>query len=231
MVRLSATEGYGYAVMIIENVKATIEANKKYKTGKIREQNYQVILDAAEKIFSASGFKGASMMAIANEAGLPKANVHYYFKNKSLLYAAVLEQIMMQWNDGLEEISVDDDPKEVLSNYILHKTKLACENPQMSKLFSSEIIAGAPYLKDYIREQSRPWLRTKLDIFEAWMAAGKMRQIDPEKLIFLIWSSTEHYADYETQVLLLQNKIEYTDADIQSIAAFLIDVVLAYCGL
>ena len=217
--------------MDIGNIKATIEVDKKYKTGKIREQNYQRILDAAEKVFSESGFKGASMMAIANEAGLPKANLHYYFKSKSLLYAAVLEKIMQQWNDGLENISADDDPKVVFTNYILHKTRLACTQPQLSKLFSTEIIAGAPYLKDYIREQSRPWLKSKLAVIEAWVAAGKIRPVDPEKLMFLIWSSTEHYADYESQILLLQNKQEYTDADIEGIASFLTEIVLAYCGL
>ena len=78
--------------MKIENVKATIEADKKYKTGKIREQNYQIILDAAEISFAQQGFKGASMMAIANQAGLPKANIHYYFKNKTDLTVKHLDQ-------------------------------------------------------------------------------------------------------------------------------------------
>ena len=100
--------------MKINNIKATIEADKKYKTGKIREKNYQVILDAAEKVFAQHGYKGASMMAIANEANIPKANVHYYFKSKSLLYSAVLEGIIKEWNSGLEHITVNDNPRDVL---------------------------------------------------------------------------------------------------------------------
>ncbi len=104
--------------MAFDKVKASLEADKKYKTGKIREQNYLVILDAAETLFAEHGFKGASMMSIANEAGLPKANIHYYFNKKATLYSAVLERTMNEWNSGLDDISVEYDPKDVLGLYI-----------------------------------------------------------------------------------------------------------------
>ena len=58
---------------------------KRYKTGKIREKNYSIILDAAEALFAINGFKGTSMMRIAEQAELPKANIHYYFKSKHFL--------------------------------------------------------------------------------------------------------------------------------------------------
>ena len=217
--------------MKIDNIKATIEADKKYKTGKIREQNYQVILDAAETIFAQNGFKGASMIEIANQADLPKANIHYYFKNKSLLYAAVLERIIAQWNSGLDNISMDDDPAEVLSAYIIDKTRLACEKPLPSKLFAREIISGAPYLSDYIKNDMRQWLASRVEIFEAWMAKGKMRQLDAENLMFMIWATTQHYADFETQVLTITNRAEYTEQDIEQISHFICDMLLAGCGL
>ncbi len=217
--------------MKIDNVKASIEADKKYKTGKIREQNYQIILDAAELLFAQHGFKGASMMAIAEEAGLPKANVHYYFKNKSTLYAAVLERIIHQWNNGLEVIDEHDDPAEVLSAYIYDKTRLACEKPMPSKLFAREIISGAPYLSDYIKTDMREWLQSKVAVFEQWMQAGKMRTVDAENLIFMIWATTQHYADFETQVLTIRNRAEYTADDIEHIADFVTDMLLAGCGL
>ena len=56
---------------------------QKYKTGKIRERNSENILAAAEQEFVLHGFKGTSMQAIADRAGVPKANIHYYFKNKA----------------------------------------------------------------------------------------------------------------------------------------------------
>ena len=171
------------------------------------------------------------MMAIAEEARLPKANIHYYFNNKSTLYAAVLERIIHQWNNGLELIDADDDPAEVLSAYIYDKTRLACEKPLPSKLFAREIISGAPYLSDYIKTDMREWLQSKVAVFEQWMQQGKMRTMDAEHLIFMIWSTTQHYADFETQVLMIRNRVEYTADDVEHIADFVTNMLLAGCGL
>lgn len=217
--------------MRLGKIKETIESDRKYKSGKIREKNYQRILDAATGVFAQHGFKGASMMAIAEAAGLPKANIHYYFRNKNLLYAAVLERIIAEWNRGLETISVEDNPAEVLSTYIAAKVRIACEQPLRSKLFASEIIAGAPYLQNYIRAELRTWLKAKAQVFEAWMARGKMRELDPTLLIFMIWSTTQHYADFESQVLLATNRREYDEETIAHISEFVTGVILRGCGV
>lgn len=205
--------------------------SKKYKPGKIRERNHELILAAAEEEFALHGFRGASTQAIADRAGLPKANIHYYFKNKQTLYASVLESIMEVWNEVLEDVSADDDPKEVLTNFVRKKMELSYAKPKASKLFAMEIIAGAPNLKDYIRTDMRQWVRDKTRVFEAWIADGKMANVDPVHLIFLIWSSTQHYADFETQVLTLMNRAEYEPEDIDHITDFLTHMVLSGCGL
>jgi len=206
-------------------------STKKYKPGKIREKNLEVILSAAEEEFALHGYRGASTQAIADRAGLPKANIHYYFKNKQSLYSAVLESIMGVWNEVLEDVSADDDPKEVLTNFIRKKMELAYAKPKASKLFAMEIIAGAPNLKEYIRTDMRQWVRNKTKVFEEWIADGKMAEVDPVHLIFLIWSSTQHYADFETQVLTLMNRAEFEEADIDHITDFLTHMVLSGCGL
>ena len=75
--------------------------NRKYKPGKIRERNSENILAAAEQEFVLHGFKGTSMQAVADRAGVAKANIHYYFKNKDNLYLALLENIIANWNEVL----------------------------------------------------------------------------------------------------------------------------------
>ena len=216
--------------MKIEDVKSALEADKKYKAGKIREQNYKDIMDAATIVFAQHGFKGASMMAIANQAGLPKANVHYYFKSKSLLYAAVLEDTILQWNRSFD-VTENDDPATVLETYIMSKVRLACEQPLPSKLFASEIIAGAPYLDEHIRTIMRKWFRHKVNVINSWIEQGKMQPVDAEHLIFMIWASSQHYGDFETQILKLLNKGEYDEADIVYIGRFVTEMILAGCGL
>ena len=50
-------------------------------TGRVRKKNQLIILKAAEQDFLEHGFKGASIKGIAERAGIPRANVHYYYKN------------------------------------------------------------------------------------------------------------------------------------------------------
>ena len=152
---------------------------RKYKPGKIREHNSQKILEAAECEFVKHGYKGTSMQSIADAAELPKANVHYYFKSKAKLYNAVLEDILQRWNEVLAEMSEEGDPAETLENYIRAKVDLSIRFPQASKIFATEIIQGAPNLKEHIRTDLRHWVRSKTKIIETWIEQGKMTAVDP----------------------------------------------------
>ncbi|MCF2948708.1 TetR/AcrR family transcriptional regulator [Paraglaciecola aquimarina] len=204
----------------------------KYKAGKIRDENIANILQAAEEVFVQYGFKGTSIQAIADKANIAKANVHYYFKSKSNLYVAVLGNLMHLWNDFFDQVTEDDDPATVLDEFIRKKVALSYSHPRASKLFAMEIIQGAPHLKDYIRTDMRQWVRTKAKVIQSWIDQGRMAQhVDPVQLIFLIWSSTQHYADFEEQVLTIMNCAEYEQEMIDNISNFLSQMILTGCGL
>ncbi|TNC81078.1 MAG: TetR/AcrR family transcriptional regulator [Oleiphilus sp.] len=203
----------------------------KVKTGRIREQNSLKILAAAEAEFVKHGFKGTSMQNIADAAELPKANVLYYFSSKKNLYVAVLSAIAERWDSNLDDMHESQDPGEVLNNYIRNKVDLAIQYPNASKIYATEIIQGAPNLKEHMRTGLRTWLREKTRVIEAWIAQGKMDRVDPNQLIFLIWSSTQHYADFEAQILTVSNKQEYDSDDVEQIKRFLCQVILKGVGL
>ncbi|KZZ61575.1 TetR family transcriptional regulator [Oleiphilus sp. HI0125] len=206
-------------------------AEAPQKTGKIRAQNRKNILAAAEDSFVKNGFKGTSMQSIADAAGLPKANVLYYFKSKQALYLAVLDEIINRWDETIEDMSEGDDPAEVLRAYICAKVDLAIQYPSASKIFALEIIQGAPNLQEHLRTNLRTWVREKSKIIQSWIDQGKMKAIDPEHLIFMIWSTTQHYADFDAQILTVTNKLEYDDDDVQRIKELLCTVILGGCGL
>ena len=65
--------------------------------GLIRQTNEALILSAAEQVFARAGYGGATMAAIADLSGLPKANLHYYFGSKDVLYRAVLARTLNDW--------------------------------------------------------------------------------------------------------------------------------------
>lgn len=206
-------------------------ADAPQKTGKIREQNRKNILAAAEDSFVKNGFKGTSMQSIADAAELPKANVLYYFKSKQALYLAVLDEIIRRWDESIDDMSEGDDPAEVLGNYIRAKVDLAIQYPNASKIFALEIIQGAPNLQDHLRSNLRTWVRDKSKIIQSWIDQGKMKAVDPEHLIFMIWSTTQHYADFDTQILTVTNKLEYDELDVQRIKDLLCTIILGGCGL
>ena len=203
----------------------------KYRPGRIRDRNLTSIITAAEEEFVRHGYTGTSIQGVADRAGIPKANVHYYFRRKTNLYIAVIEKQVQLWNHLLDEVGVDDDPATVLDGFIRKKVELSYTHPRASKLFAMEVIQGAPHLKEHMRTQMRQWVRNKVSVMETWMEQGRMARVDPVYLIFMIWSSTQHYADFDVQVLTILNRAEYEPEMVDGIADFLSQVILRGCGL
>ena len=202
-----------------------------YKVGKIRIDNEKAILVAAEKEFAARGFNGASMNRIAQGAGVPRTNVHYYFRNKEDLYAKVLTDVIQMWDSSFSQITVDDDPATVLEAYIRAKVAYSKTHPLASKIFASEILHGAPVLSTYLKREHRDWLRGKAEIMDSWTRQGKMDPVDPFYLIFMIWASTQHYADFEVQVKTVLGKQRLSAKDFDAIADNLTHIILKGCGI
>jgi len=87
------------------------------------------------------------------------------------------------------------------------------------------------HLKEFARTYLRQWVREKAKVFQVWIDSGEMKDIDPVKLIFLIWSSTQHYADFEQQILTIMNRADYEEDDMTQVTQFLTDFILRGCGL
>ncbi|NVK39998.1 MAG: TetR family transcriptional regulator C-terminal domain-containing protein [Oceanospirillaceae bacterium] len=199
--------------------------------GRIRQQNEKLILDAAEQEFARHGFKGTSMQQVADRAGLPKANIHYYFNNKLGLYYAVLSNIIELWDSTFNELSGDDDPAEVLPRYIATKIDFSRRYPQASRVFAMEILSGGTHLSEYFQQDYREWFRSRAAVFERWIADGKMKPIDPAHLIFLLWGSTQHYADFAIQVQAALGKEELEEDVFETAARTLTEIILGGCGI
>lgn len=203
----------------------------KYKIGKIRTDNRAKILSIAEMEFAEFGYKGASMMNIAKRANMPRANVHYYFKNKLELYKKILADILQLWNQAFNQINPEDNPADAIGAYIKAKVMYSKTNPLASKIFANEIIHGAPRISDYLNSDFREWLKSKSVVIEHWIKQGKMDPVDPLFLIMLIWSATQHYADFSTQVNAVLDKNKLTDQDFEDIANNLTHIILKGCGI
>lgn len=196
-----------------------------------RDKHFNTILAAAQEEFALHGFNGARMQKIADRAGLPKANIHYYFNNKASLYLAVLNNIMASWNNFFNDVTIKDDPAVALDTFIRQKVRLSFEDPTASRLFANEIIQGAPYLSDYLRDVMRPWVNDRAEIIQGWIDTGRMAPTDPVLLIFMIWATTQHYADFQVQVLSVMEQQYYQEVLIKRVSDFISHTILTGCGL
>ena len=202
-----------------------------YKPGRIREQSRDLILQAAEMEFACHGFRGATMQRIAEFAQVPKANIHYYFSNKLGLYGAVLENTLNLWDTVFNELSSHDDPADVLGHYIDAKMNFSRTNPTASRLFAKEMISGAPHLSAYLQQDYRLWFKQRMSIFESWIAQGKMDDLDPAHVIFMIWASTQYYADFEPQILIATEVQSQSEASYRQAAKSIKHIILKGCGI
>ena len=198
---------------------------------RIRQKNEQAILQAAEDEFARHGYKGTSMNTIAASAGLPKANLHYYFTNKLGLYIAVLSNILELWDSTFNALTAEDDPAVALTRYIRTKMEFSRRQPQASRIFAMEIISGGECLTEYFGQDYRAWFSGRAAVFQAWIDAGKMDPVDPVHLIFLLWGSTQHYADFASQICLFTGKSSLKKADFEEAADNLERIILKGCGL
>jgi TetR/AcrR family transcriptional regulator len=190
-----------------------------------------LILQAAEAEFACHGFRGATMQRIAESAQVPKANIHYYFSNKLGLYGAVLENTLNLWDTVFNELSSQDDPAYVLGRYIDAKMNFSRTNPTASRLFAKEMISGAPHLSAYLQQDYRLWFKQRMSIFESWIAQGKMDDLDPAHVIFMIWASTQYYADFEPQILIATEAQSQSEASYRQAANSIKHIILKGCGI
>ena len=197
----------------------------------IREANEDRILRAAEEVFAERGFSGATTSAVAARAGLPKANVHYYFRTKGDLYSAVLSNILELWLESADAIHEGADPADALSAYIGSKMRYSQDRPNASKVFANELVHGAPHLIEYLRTELRQRVAAKARIIEGWVAEGRMAPMAPEHLFFLIWAATQTYADFDCQVAAVLGHDRVRDADYDTARAFITNLVLRGCGV
>ncbi|AMB87279.1 TetR family transcriptional regulator [Pseudomonas agarici] len=198
---------------------------------RIRRRNEEAIIKAAEDEFARHGFKGTSMNTIAQHVGLPKANLHYYFTNKLGLYIAVLSNILELWDSTFNHLTAEDDPAEALAHYISAKMEFSRRYPQASRIFAMEIISGGECLSDYFNQDYLTWFQGRTEVFQAWIDAGKMDPVDPVHLIFLLWGSTQHYADFATQICRVTGRTRLTRQDMEDASHNLIRIILKGCGL
>ncbi len=178
---------------------------------RIQKKNQSAILAAGLVVFSQFGFRGSTLDQVADEAGLSKPNLLYYFRSKDAIYTALLAKLLENWLEPLRKIDPEGDPVEELLGYAKRKLAMSQNFPRESRLFANEIIQGAPRIGDVLSGELRELVDEIAVIINGWIAAGRINTVDPHHLIFSIWAQTQHYADFDVQVRAILGKTDPFD--------------------
>ncbi len=197
----------------------------------VREVNERKIIEAAEHVFADYGFKGATTDQIAKQAGLPKANIHYYFKTKSDLYREVLERILDEWMVAAQAFDNCEEPRIALTQYVESKMRFSRLRPFASKVWANEVLHGAPVVGKFLETTLKSWLDDRVKVVGEWIESGKIKPVDPNAFFYMIWSMTQHYADFERQLEILNQGHPFTDEEYQEKTEQVVQLILTSVGL
>lgn len=191
-----------------------------------REETRARIQLAAERVFADYGYVGASFSRIAAEADLPKSNIVYYYNTKEQLYRTVVENIFNVWREAADVLTPERDPMTALGDYIETKLELARTRPYGSKVWANEIIQRAPVVQDYLEGELRQWTDDRIAVIEYWIARKQIRPVSARHLLYAIWATTQHYADFKHQIRTLNDDSEFTNRQWEDTKRSLRDILL-----
>ncbi|MEJ0102141.1 MAG: TetR/AcrR family transcriptional regulator [Bacteroidota bacterium] len=104
------------------------------------ETTEERILEAARKVFVRKGMTGARMQEIADEAGINKALLHYYFRNKEMLFDTIFRQAAQKLFPQLNIIFESDMPLfEKIETFVATYIDVMLENPYLPMFVLGEI--------------------------------------------------------------------------------------------
>jgi TetR/AcrR family transcriptional regulator len=110
---------------------------------------------------------------------------------------------MDTWLAPIREIDPEGEPLEEILRYVRRKVDMSFEFPRESRLFANEIIQGAPRMGPHLETGLKPLVDETATLIERWIGEGRLAAVDARHLIFSIWATTQHYADFEAQVQAL----------------------------
>jgi AcrR family transcriptional regulator len=150
------------------------------------------IFDAALKVFARKGKDGARLQEIADEAGIHRPLLHYYFRTKQQLYEAVAERMFTQFLTSFQTPARSEGFADTLRAFIDHYVDSVREHQHAAMWMVAENIAGNPVLGELLTRafatEGSPQ-RSMVEAIELAIANDEIRAVDPRQLMLTVVSS------------------------------------------
>ncbi len=155
--------------------------------GNIEDSTERKILEASKRIFQRKGMYGARMQEIADEAGINKALLHYYFRSKDKLFDAVFQDAAKSFFSKIRElINVDKPLFEKIEYFVEQYLELLMKNTYIPVFIISEVHQNPERIQNiFLGSGVNPGLVFSNEV-NAAAAAGIIHPIDSKQLIINI---------------------------------------------
>lgn len=141
------------------------------------------ILKAAVREFAQEGVAGARTDAIARLAGVNKALLYYYFKDKDALYQAVLDQVFGGVRNAIHQaLSQDVPPREKLATYVCAHFDYIASNPLYPRIVQAEFLRAGrdpSRLQRIAKTYFRPVFIELSELLKQGEQTGEFRSVNP----------------------------------------------------
>lgn len=176
------------------------------------------ILEAARNVFFRKGMDGARMQEIADEAGINKALLHYYFRSKDKLFEAVFQEVIRGFFRSIEQTLYAELPLTEKADFIVDRYILMIEsNPFVPQFIINEINRNPKMLRDVMfSEKFNPASLVK--VFGESDAENHHLSFDPRQMIVSLLGMV--IFPYAARNLL---QMIYFDGDEQAYSQFLVE--------
>lgn len=145
------------------------------------------ILNAAKRIFQRKGMDGARMQEIANEAGINKALLHYYYRSKQLLFEAVFKSAFLLLAPQLNKVLNDDSTLfDKIRNFTNNYISFVVKHPYLPNFIIQELNRNPEFVKNLVAEKHFPSIEKFRKQVSDEVAEGVLRPIKAEQLFINI---------------------------------------------
>ena len=148
------------------------------------KQSRTAILQAAVREFAQEGVAGARTDAIARSAGVNKALLYYYFKDKETLYRAVLDHVFSGLHAAIHKaLAKRQPPREKLASYVYAHFDYIASNPLYPRIVQAEMmrarVSDPSRMKRIAQQYFRPVFLELSALLREGTHAGEFRKVEP----------------------------------------------------
>lgn len=152
----------------------------------------EIIMDAAIKVFTRGGYAAARTSDIAREAGINRALLHYYFRDKQTIFNLIFEGRFKEFFGGLFQVMQSEDSlEEKIRKIINHEIGTLILHPDLPRFIAIEVASRPELLVEYgtkLGLNPRMLIARFEELTRAEIAKGNIRDIDPKQLLINIMS-------------------------------------------